>query len=215
MKIGVICPHRNDRPEFLAQFKKYLAAQTLQPDDIIFVNHEPESNEIDITHRYRIGYENIQKLVDVVLFMEVDDFYHPEYIKTIVNAWKDEGRPEAFSLGNSIYYHISGKWFNINRPSANTFLLRSGLRIDWRKDNYPYVDVTLLGKLFFSFKTINPPICIGIKHGIGLVGGGCHNSDNERYVNDDSSGEWLRSVVGDENFEFYRHMQIQKGIKQC
>ncbi len=209
MKIGVICPYRpGDKPEFLDQFKKYIAAQTLKPDCIFYKNYEPESDEVDVTQRYRRGYEEAQIFeCDIVLFMEFDDFYHPTYIETMLAAWEDKGRPDLLTLASSFYYHISGKYFEIGRPSANTFLLRTGLPIKWGDDNYAYVDVTLLGQLQRRYHSTPTPICIGIKHGIGMVGGGCHNSDNERYTEMDADGSWLKGIVGDENWEFYKSLK--------
>lgn len=210
LKIGVIVPHRNDRPEFLEQFKKYMAAQTLQPDKVLYVDYEPESNLCDISQRYRRGYETLSlEGYDIALFCEVDDWYSPDYIETIITKWQISGKPVMFSISSSIYYHISGRWFKIERPSANTFLLIPGRNISFGYDDYPYVDVTLSGNLTHEFKMCTPAniICIGIKHGIGLVGGGCHNSDNERYTELDESGDWLRAIVGDENYEFYKSLK--------
>lgn len=219
MRVAVICPHRNDRPEFLAQFKKYMAAQTHQPDEVLYVNYKPESANCDITQRYRRGYETLSANynLDLVLFCEVDDWYSPNYIETMVVKWQISGKPNIFSISSSIYYHISGKWFKIGRPSANTFLLKLGQKISFGYDDYPYVDVTLSESLTHEFKMCQPSdvICIGIKHGIGMVGGGCHNADNGRYINDDTSGNWLRSIVGDENYEFYASLRMKEGITKC
>jgi glycosyltransferase involved in cell wall biosynthesis len=208
MKIGVIVPDRGDRPEFLEQFKRYMDAQTLQPDHIFLVNHKPINEDIDIIPRYRIGYKSATDAgCDIVFLCENDDWYSPNYIEKMVAAWHDNNRPLLLTISNSYYYHITGKWFNIALPSANTFLLKTGLNINWGSDNYPYVDVTILGQMPRKYWSPSEPLCIGIKHGRGLVGGGCHNEDNERYTEQDHNGDWLRKIVGAENWEFYRNLQ--------
>jgi hypothetical protein len=210
MKIGVITPHRNDRPEFLAQFKKYMAAQTVQPDIVNYVDYEPESEGVDISQRYKRGFTQLESFanLDLILFMEVDDYYAPNYVETMVSGWINAEKPYLFGIGSSIYYHISGKWFSIGRPSMMSMAVRSGLNINWGNDNYPYADITLCNQLSGQFMEMpEKQICIGIKHGIGLVGGGCHNSDSGHYRYNDLSGQWLLSVVGDENFEFYKQLK--------
>lgn len=210
MKIGVITPHRNDRPEFLAQFKKYLAAQTLQPDVVLYADKLAKSDVIDITKRYREAYAEMIMIADVVLFMEVDDYYASNYIEKIVAGWNDAGQPDIFGIDSSIYYHVTGRWFQIGHPgrsSANTTLLKTGLQINWPADNYPYTDIVLWDQL--KGKTMpmpRTPICIGIKHGIGLVGGGAHNSDSGHYKHEDPTGEWLSNIIGEDS-EFYKELK--------
>lgn len=217
MKVAVITPHRGDRPEFLEQFKKYLAAQTVQPDQTIYMDYASESGEIDITQRYRRGYEIVNAIypeIEAVLFMEVDDWYAPDYIETMLEGWMRYNKPSLFGIGNSFYYHIAGKYFHIGLPSANAMLLKTHLQINWGPDNYPYIDVTLSKQLVLHHYTMPfTPVVVGIKHGIGLVGGGCHNEDNEHYVNDDTTGEWLKNIVGDENWEFYIRMRVSQTTK--
>lgn len=219
IKIGVICPHRGDRANFLTQFKKYLFAQTMLPDEIIYSDYPPLSNEIDITQRYRRAYECL-KNVDVILLMEVDDYYAPSYIETMITEWEKNNKPDIFGISSSVYYHISGKYFQINHPtrsSANTTLLKSNLKINWGLDSYPYTDIRLWEQI--NGKTFNmplAPICVGIKHGIGLVGGGCHDEDSAHYTKFDKDGKMLFAIVGKENFEFYQSLKSEvlvNGIK--
>ena len=107
-KIGVLCPHRNDRAQFLEQFKIYMIAQVMQPHVIHYVDYEPESGDIDVTQRYKRGCEYLfrEKKCDVVLFCEVDDFYSPQYIVQMILEWKKANRPPIFGIGYTIYYHI-------------------------------------------------------------------------------------------------------------
>jgi hypothetical protein len=214
IKIGVLCPHRGDKPQFLAQFKKYMANQIMQPNVLHFVDYEPESKDIDVTQRYRRGCEHLFRIsnCDVVLFMEFDDFYNKNYIAQMILEWKRAGRPAIFGIGHTIYYHIFQQmWVNIphrSRASAmSTLVTRVVLNMSWPKDNNPYLDADMWAKI--PGKTFIPrsPICIGIKHGIGLVGGGAHNGDNAHYNMKDAGGTWLKAIIGEENYKFYEQLQ--------
>lgn len=215
IKVGVICPHRGDRPEFLAQFKSYMASQTRQPDIMEYVDYEPESVDIDVTQRYKRGCENLFRLYrgncDVVLFMEVDDYYAPDYIETMVREWQRAGTPEIFGIGQTVYYHIfEQRWVTIphrKRASAmSTMVTRSILNMSWPRDNNPYLDIEMWEKMRGSTFVPVSPICIGIKHGIGMVGGGAHNGDSPHYNRDDQGGLWLRGIVG-EDYKFYESLR--------
>lgn len=214
IKIGVLIPDRGDRPNFLQQCKKYLAYQVMQPHEVYFVDYEPKSEDIDVTQRYKVGCEHLFRIkkCDVVLFWENDDFYSPQYIVQMVLEWKRAGRPAIFGIGHTIYYHIFQQmWVNIpHRTMASamsTLVTPAILQMSWPKDNNPYLDVDMWQKI--PGKTFIPraPICIGIKHGIGLVGGGAHNGDNAHYKTKDEGGVWLRAIIGEANYSFYESLQ--------
>lgn len=206
MKIGVLIITRGDRPKFLEQAKKMLKQQTLQPNEICIVDDEPLSNDIDITYRYRIGFERLKDKVDVIIFVENDDYYSPKYIETMVTAWVENGKPELFGIAETIYYHLKLKAFNIikhdGRASAMSTMVSTKLDIDFPKDNEPFFDL----HLWKTYKgvTFKPkePINIGIKHGIGKCGGKGHLL-SFRYDNEDTEMKWLKSKVDNESFKFY------------
>lgn len=214
IKIGVLCPHRNDRPEFLDQFKKYIFNQVLRPHILHFEDYEPESDDIDVTQRYKRGCEYLFRIAkcDVVLFMEVDDFYSPQYIAQMILEWKKANRPAIFGIGHTIYYHIFQQmWVNIphrSRASAmSTLVTRAILNMSWPKDNNPYLDVEMWAQIRGRTFIPRSPICIGIKHGIGMVGGGAHNGDCPHYNQRDFGGDWLKAIMGEDNYKFYKQMQ--------
>ena len=82
VRVGVLIPDRGDRPKFLAQCLAMMNRQTLRPVHIELVNDTAMSNAVDITWRYRLGYERIGASVDVIAFIENDDWYHPQYLAT-------------------------------------------------------------------------------------------------------------------------------------
>lgn len=214
MIIGVVIPTRG-RKRFLAMALKQIGRQTVQPHHIRVVDFEADGEEVDITRRYRQGCNDLLPNCDVVLFWEDDDWYAPNYIETMVAGWLAAGKPSAFGIANTTYYHIfERRYFTISHPgrasACCTMVTKDVLNIRWPSDDYPYLDIELWNQL--AGKTFVPqqPICIGIKHGLGLVGGGCHNGSSKHYTQADPDGRYLRSIVG-EDFNFYeelRHAQI-------
>lgn len=214
MKVGIIVPHRNDRPAFLERCKRFIDEQTLQPEIVLFVDYAPKSAEKDITERYRFGYDQLRNRgLDIIAFIEVDDWYSPNYLQTMVDAWKEAGQPELFGTRYTIYYNIRLRaWFRMDHPHracAMNTLIKPNLDISWCPDHEPYTDQHLwmvlakTGKLQGVTFTPTQHIALGIKHGIGLNGGHHHNSRLERYVNPDAELSWLKSVVGEEDAGFY------------
>lgn len=217
MKVAVLIPHRNDRPAFLANLKRMLQAQTLQPDIIHFEDYEPLSSERDITQRYRLAYAKLcNQQIDVIALMEVDDWYHPEYLERMVMAWDERGRPDIFGIGYSVYYHLGlQKWFSFeheNRSSAMSTLLKPDLTLQWPTDADPYTDTCLWKQLREQgkAKTWFPGkhLCINMKHGTGLTGGSFHSDRLHRFTNANGK-EFLQMNLDKESFDFYsRHAEL-------
>ncbi len=213
MKLALLIPHRNDRPRFLSHLQYMLSRQTMQPEIIHYVDYEPESHQKDITQRYRRGYDYLRNEdLDAILLMEVDDYYAPNYIETTVNAWIEAGKPDLFGQRSTIYYHLKQRgyftMYHEQRSSAMSTLIRPDLTFPWCPDSEPYTDVWLFSKLKYALFQPISPICIGIKHGDGLTGGGSHVDRLERYrkppATRDDSMAWLLDHVDPISFEFYR-----------
>jgi hypothetical protein len=235
VRVAVLIPDRGDRPTFLAQCLKMMERQTLRPVHIELVNDAPISDAVDITWRYRLGYERIGASVDVIAFIENDDWYHPQYLERIVGAWLKVGQPDMLGLDHTVYYHIVERaWFTMHhhtRSSAMNTLIKPNLDIKWPLDMDPYTDawlwtrecfvpqmdvLTQLSQLNIQWPMPGKAIigsnfewCIGIKHGTGLCGGKNHTDNLHRYVNKDAKGAWLKKVVGEEDAAFYlQHVTI-------
>lgn len=211
MKIGVLIPTRGDRTEFLEFAKAQIAKQTLQPDLIEIVNDPPKSAEKDITWRYRIGCDRIfSKGADVVLFMEDDDFYCDDYIKTMVEMWEANGKPNSFGIADTYYYHLGiRKWMRMqhpNRASAfSTMVTKEILNIKWPDDHYSFVDIDIWKQLRGRSVLTNKILTLGIKgYGEGAVFGGIgHNEKWVAYKSTDTDLAWLKDKTGD-RFSFYQ-----------
>lgn len=202
MRIGIIIPDRGDRPLMLKNCLRMIAGQTILPAIIEVVDDPPAGDACDITYRYRIGYERLRnKDLDVIAFMENDDWYDPEYLETMVKHWNDNGRPELLGLNHTIYYHVKRKaWFYMghdSRSSAMNTLIKPDLYFDWCVDHYAYTDLHLWLVSGLKGVIVKPEreICLGIKHGVGMTGGKMHVNKLHRFINQDQDLAFLKQVT--------------------
>lgn len=211
-KVGVIVPTRGDRPEFLKHCRYLISQQTLTPERVMFVDFEPESDQCDITKRYRFGYNAMRNFdFDVIAFMENDDWYSPDYLETMVREWENFGRPDLFGLTYTIYYNLRVfgyfKMQHYQRSSAMSTLIKPDLSFDWCPDHEPFTDVHLFNTLRYKLWTPPKHICLGIKHGIGKTGGKSHVDRLYRYSTNggviDEDKAFLKSIVEPHSFDFY------------
>jgi hypothetical protein len=209
LRIGVIIPTRKDRPRFLDNYLRMLDTQSLQPDKLLIVDYVPKSEKCDITQRYRYGYEKLSsENIDVISLQEDDDYYHPDYLKTMIDTWLEHDKPDIIGTGSTIYYHIKlNRWFKMihpHRSCAMSTLIRPGLKFDWCLDHDPFTDAHLYkvikNKVIFTPEKL---ICMGIKHGVGKCGGRSHVDMLQRYQNDDPEKEFLKKHLDPESFKFY------------
>lgn len=214
IKFGIIIPCRGDRPLFLNNLQRMMAAQTVAPAHCHLIDYPPESEAKDITQRYRYGYDCARGAgLDVLFLIEVDDYYAPNYFETMLTAWIEAGSPPLFGTRKTIYYHLKlRKYYTMRhetRSSAMSTMIRPDLTFHWCADDQPYTDVHLYEMLPYKlFMPSEQPICIGIKHGVGLCGGEAHVTNLDAYDNmstakTDPNLEWLRSAMDPVSFEFY------------
>lgn len=208
--IGVVIPTRGDRTVFIERCLFMMYRQTLKIDKIEVVDEQPKSNDKDITYRYRKGFESLFKQgCKVVFLIEDDDWYSEDYIKTMYDQWLHLRKPQILGVGNTTYYHLNRSEHTTMthkfRSSAfSTMVTKDVMNINFPKDNYPFLDISLWqqlkGKTFIPKSTI----CLGIKHGIGVCGGSGHNP-GFKYQNQDENYSFLKKIIG-QDFNFYKKM---------
>ncbi len=215
MKIAVLIPTRGNRPELLENCLRMIRNQTVQPDHIELVIDTPLNVNCDITWRYRTGYERLRnKGFDIIFLIEDDDFYSPDYIETMLEAWKSAYKPDIFGTSYTIYYHLKlYAWLTMHhlvRSSAMSTILKPDLKFDWPPDNEPFTDMhlwmTLVGCVFKPKKHI----CLGMKHGTTITGGNSHVDRLDRYINKDVDKALLLNVMDTESFNFYTNFLKKK-----
>lgn len=211
MKVGIIIPDRGDRPELLKNCLRMMDAQTLQPDIIELVDFKPTDQKKDITKRYRIGYDRLRnKGLDAIALIENDDWYHPEYLETMINEWLKNKKPVLLGTNYTIYYHILIKGYytfnHFTRASAMNTLIKPDQDIKWCPDHEVYTDIFLWEYFKRQMPVTFKPqkhIALGIKHGEGACGGNFHTSKMHRYVNDDEDFSFLKETIDPESYKFY------------
>lgn len=217
MRVAVLIPDRGDRPEFRLNCQRMMLAQTLSPVFIHFEDFPAEDDDIDITKRYRRGYDALRgRGLDLIAFIENDDWYAPDYLEKMVAAWEVNGRPELFGTNYTIYYHIELRaYFRMdhdNRSSMMNTFIKPDLEFPWCVDLEPYTDLHLwtspdVAKVL-KRRILHRPdrhLSLGIKHGIGkTIPQGSHVIDDRvrrRYHIPDNG--FLKETLDTESFEFY------------
>jgi hypothetical protein len=211
MNIAVIIPDRGDRKELTENCIRMLHKQTLRPKYIQILQSEPEEKTIDITRKYRHGVEYYSKSedVDVIAFIENDDWYAPDYFEYMMKKWEEHGSPELFGINYSIYYHLKlRKYFvmrHAGRASAMNTFIKRGAKCLWPKDDERFVDMWLWKRPELERRIAIEPnhiISVGMKgHGVGMHGGYFHTERLEKYINDDNG--FLQNTLDEDSFEFF------------
>ena len=216
MNFSVIIPDRGDRPVLLKNCLRMIEAQTVKPFEIKIINFPPTDNEVDITKRYRTGYNSVSKECEVVFLIENDDWYHSRFFEIMLLNWEKNEKPEIFGPNYTYYYHIFKhkyvKWDHPHRCSAMSTLIKAHMDLKWPVDNEPYTDMWLWTRCGLTKLTFDPGqiITVGIKHGIGKGGGEFHNTRMDLYTNEDKNLEWLKKHLDDESFNFYTHIKTNE-----
>jgi hypothetical protein len=213
IKLGIIIPDRGDRPEFLKNCLRMISGQTLKPEIIELVNDYPLSNDIDITYRYRIGYERLRnKGLDVIAFIENDDWYSPVYLQYMTSQWQRNGKPDLFGTNYTYYYHLKlrawHKMEHFHRASAMNTLIKPDLNFTWCADNEPFTDIHLWKTLKGACISPESIISMGMKHGTGLCGGTYHVDRLNRYKNQDPDLSMLKSNIDYHSYGFYSKLML-------
>lgn len=215
MKIGLVIPTRGDRPDFIKVCKSLIHRQTVQPDEIVFVNFEGKPGVKDITLRYKRGLDELTKRgCDLAFLWEDDDWYSPVYIEWMIEEWKKANKPRLFGVGETFYYHLGQKkrlyMKHFERASAFNTMLRLPVQMEsWPPDNYSFIDLHFWKNIngqTVRFVDLNKPFSIGIKHGVGMTGGGGHNRSFKLW----ETGlyeDWFKKAVGEDYDLFYASLR--------
>ena len=152
--------------------------------------------------------------IDLIAFIENDDYYAPNYLETMAQLWIDNGCADLLGTTYSYYYHLSLLKFSrlehFTRSAAMNTFIKPNLDISWCADSEPYTDMHLWTNLKNVSKSLVAPekiISIGMKHGIGKCGGAHHTNRLDRYHQEDENQSWLRSN-SNSSFDFYHNMSI-------
>jgi hypothetical protein len=213
-KFCVIIPDRGDRKDFTKHCLYQMSVQTVKPDKIYHIKYEPTSPVPDLIIRIRCGINHAERDgYDLCYIIENDDFYPINYFQKM--QFEDY---DFIGIGRTIYYSLLQKKYRfLNHKEVERLnydrssLFCTGFRISALKDfefpdsTYKYLDLDLwrYARIKGNYHLYNPVIMpIGMKHGIGLCGGGGHKI-SFHYDNNDSDLEWLKNNVTQKSYEFY------------
>jgi hypothetical protein len=184
--------------------------ERMSPVHAIYIDHKAQTNQMDLVPRIRLGIATAKSMgFDRVAIIEDDDFYPVDYLSHI-----NLDDYDAFGWGTTYYYNLRNRTWALNyHQDTHASLFCTAFRISllddfrWPPDDHPWLDIALwkhfAGRNAFLAKS-DPP-CIGIKHGIGKVGGKAHGFEMK---NKDPDLAWLKSKVDPQAYEFYSKLKL-------
>ncbi|MFP4018064.1 MAG: class I SAM-dependent methyltransferase [Bacteroidales bacterium] len=210
-KIGVVTPTRSsERKPFLDFLEKRIYGQTKQVDKWYLVDYPNNTQTPDLSKRYKKGITKaIEDKCNLIFFMEDDDYYPYTYIEELFEEWEKNGRPTIIGVADTIYFHLKHDKFALfsqkNRTSAFETAITPNAVYDQFSDDIINYDIKLWkanqpGGVLVEIP--NRPI--GIKHGIGLIGGSYHT---ESKYKTDTSHMKLEDFVDEEAYNFYQKIK--------
>ncbi len=210
VKVGVlICTCDPARKPFFDFLLKRLKKQALQPDKVLIIDYPNTTGVSDLAKRYKTGSTQLfEQGMDIVVYMEDDDYYPLTYLEEMVQAWKDNGRPHLIGHSPTRYYHIgvSGykNWGFQPHCSAHATAVSKGVQLDVCKDTDISFDIALWKYNSFKVQTTLKTPPISIKHNVGLtVPRKWHSLTGKVYPIQDQDNIILKKYVDRESCRFY------------
>jgi hypothetical protein len=208
MKFCAITPTRGDRPEFLAHCRHQMERMTVQPDKWYLINHAPINGQIDIVSRVWGGMQMAkQDGFEWCFIVEDDDFYPSNYFERFQPFME---RSDFIGQEYSFYYNLRNLTYNRFDHRYRSSLFITAFRIsamelfDWPDPDTKFLDIEIWKHARHKRRKFIETGAIGIKHGVGLVGGKGHQGFWPK--NNDRDFKWLAGKVDGESLAFYREM---------
>lgn len=207
MVVGAVTPTRGERNFFLEKCKYMVERQTQKVDYHVIIDYEPQTKDYDLVDRYEEGIENcLRRGCDLIFAFEDDDYYPEDYVEKMVMEWEKNGRPQLIGVMDTIYYNIVWQRYAIiERPHCSLFMSAFGRDVIYKGCNKKerYYDKWLWrNNNGVRVKMRNKPI--GIKHGVGMVGGDGHKAGQLK-IQDKEFG-FLRNLVDERMMKFYEEI---------
>lgn len=207
-RVGVLTPTSDPgRKPFLDFLEGRIKRQTRQPDMVLKVDYPNTSRVPDLAKRYREGCAELFKAgMDLVVFMEDDDYYPLNYLEEIVTKWEQAGRPAVIGQNRTRYYHILERKYKVYEDlphcSAHCTAVSPKANLRCCADDFISFDIELWKANKKSVKVEIKPFMVSIKHGLGMTAGRRH-STRVKFM-PDANLEVLKKWVDDEALNFYK-----------
>ena len=233
MKISVITP-TGGRALSFKLCELWMSRQTRQPDEWIVVDDYPIPTECTMGQTIirrkpfwspNAGVTLVKNLIealkvvtgDIIIIIEDDDWYHPDYIKTVAQKFErpmEENRfPHLVGSAISLYYNVKNCYYlffnNINHTGlcstsfSSKLIPQVNILANYFSDAI-WFDAELwkysrCNKLTFFSKN---PLVIGIKGMPGRHGAGIGHKTLP--LKDEQPFELLEKFIGKENTQIYK-----------
>lgn len=218
-----------DRIEAFALTKKWIASQTMQPDQWLVIDDGfkvlPDNLKNSLDYVRRIPRENEGHTLtlnikaalpyikgEIILIIEDDDWYGPKYIETMYKYLQSH---DLVGEGCARYYHVKAqKYYRVSNREHASFCqtgFTDKIKSLFEKsiDGDPYIDMRFwlrnarqYGFLFYDTKDQLKLHC-SLKGLQGRAGIGSGHDAFSHYYKDDPNGECLKWWVGEENAQIY------------
>ncbi len=210
MEFATITPCRyGERQELVSFCKHQIERMTVKPAKSYFVSYKT-SKFPDLVERIQEGCKRARSDgFDFVFILENDDFFPLDYFENRIPTDED-----CF-IGDdkSTYYNLrNNTWRTFDHPNRSS-LYNTGFNLscikyfDWPNTNTVFLDILMWE--FANKKKLNtrfiPSKSIGIKHGLGQVGGRGHVMVG---TNKDENREWLKSQIDTDSWAFYQSLKL-------
>jgi glycosyltransferase involved in cell wall biosynthesis len=243
MRVWVLTP-TGGRREAFALCKRYVDRQTFDDftwvvvDDCIpaeedvpaniVLHPEPEwkPGQQTVARNVREGLRCISQNCgpdDLVVFMEDDDWYHPEYVERFVALALDLPKDvEIFGEGWTIYYNIVCRRYHVHANAQHASLCATAMRGSFLETAISVCDyVESIGKFTVDmecFKAANRSEVVNTNYSLGIKGlpgrvGCCsgHRPEVMGFYRHDPSFSCMRTWIGEDaaTYESYYRPNLQ------
>lgn len=207
--VATLTYDRGDRPQFMDFCKVQI--DRMKVDAHCIVDYHPIDSQVDLIPRFKKGLREIKAAgIDNVIIVESDDFYPIGYENLF-----DFDRYDFMGWMTTTYYNVRQKAWETYHHYDHSSLFCTAFKISalggfkWPPDNYLWLDIAIWkfakqnSAKWILREDENPTL--GIKHGVGKVGGKGHRFELK---NKDSDLSYLRSKTDDVAFEFYSKLKL-------
>ena len=235
MKVSVITPTR-DRSEAFTLLERWMGHQTRQPDQWVVVN----DGVVPYEYEYDDYFPGVQEVInrvpkpeeghslcgnvkeglaavkgDLILFMEDDDWYHPDYIQYMARAFL---KSPVVGASPAAYYNVAYRRARQLRNTGHASLAGTGVAdsLAWLVKQVadrgrPFIDMGLWryarehqGLIFRNIHQDGRKLHVGIKGMPGIKGIG---NGHQPYGNSDPKMEVLKNWIGEDYLAYKEYVR--------
>lgn len=235
MKVTLLtCSH--NRPEAFALCERWIARQTVKPTQWLVLDssstpltctqgqeHHHWPDLTGMVAKVKFALQTGLTIGDVLIFVEDDDFYSPDYIEWCLNGLK---RYHLVGECQNLYYNVRYRWWYDHKNKAHASLCATSMRRDvfpfllqeCQNTNDPFIDSRLwnncrLSKMPFDPVRLGKRRTIGIKAMPGTKGYGSGHDPKNGWAIQDPNLVMLRKLIGDDADIYAKFYDPEKQLR--